>query len=209
AMARRYAGDPAQHAAPMLSQWSKSYFRLAVPAALGVALVLRRPLEMSALRSAIGLRNGMPDALYLPEDALGEPDEDPAVRYRSLCDDHLEHVIVTLSGMARLAPRVLWNNAGDLIDNLFELSSVFPDSAGDQDWLFKAGDTFRSGEGNALRCPIRWVTPRAPRLGKRFRSRRVCCLRSEIPGEEMQVCSSCPKLLTMSDAELAEQESVS
>ncbi|MGI4861581.1 MAG: siderophore-iron reductase FhuF [Janthinobacterium lividum] len=208
AMALRYAGDPALHAGPMLSQWSKYYFRLVVPAALGAALVLRQPLAMSAVHSAVGLRDGMPLALYLPEDALGAPDEDPAVRYRSLCDDHLPHMIAAVSAMARLAPRVLWSNAGNLLDSLFEQASLFPDRTGDKTWLFKAGDTFRSGEGNALRCPVRWVTPRAACLGTPFRSRRVCCMRYEIPGEETDLCSSCPRLLTMSDAELAEQASL-
>lgn len=228
AMAARYAGDPARHAAPMLSQWSKYYFRLVVPAALGCALWLRRPLAMAPAHCVLRLRDGMPHALYLPVDALGAPHPDPAVRYRSLCDEHLPHVIDALCAMAKLAPRVLWSNAGNLLDSLFENTALFPDKsvvfdAGpcrscsdmtdaspvaegpDKAWLFKGGDTFRHGAGNPLRHPVRWVTPRAACLGTPFRARRVCCMRYEIPGET-QLCSSCPKLLTMSDAELAEQD---
>ncbi|WP_455733051.1 (2Fe-2S)-binding protein, partial [Burkholderia stabilis] len=40
-----------------------------------------------------------------------------------------------------------------------------------------------------------------------FRARRVCCLRYEIPGET-QLCGSCPLLLAMDDAALAEQDAI-
>ena len=49
--------------------------------------------------------------------------------------------------------------------------------------------------------------PRSALLPTPFRARRVCCLRYEIPGET-QLCGSCPLLLTMDDAALAEQDAI-
>ncbi|WP_036002096.1 siderophore-iron reductase FhuF [Paraburkholderia caribensis] len=207
AMLLRYGGDPERHARALLSQWSKYYFGLAVPAALVSALVLQRPLDMYPARCLLLLREGMPEALYLPHDALADPTDDPARRYGSLVDEHLRGVIDLLASMTKIAPRVLWSNVGNLLDTLFGQCAAMPGAARDAAWMFGSSALFGGDEPNPLRVPVRDVTPRSTLLPAPFRARRVCCVRYEIPGED-QLCASCPLLLTMSDEDLARQEAI-
>ena len=110
--------------------------------------------------------------------------------------------------MGRVTPRVLWSNAGNLLDYLLDTYRSLPCSADpvrDADWLFGAACVH--GEPNPLRLPVRDAVPRSSLLPTPFRARRVCCLRYEIPGET-QLCGSCPLLLTMDDAALAGQDAI-
>ncbi|MEM5339228.1 siderophore-iron reductase FhuF [Paraburkholderia azotifigens] len=207
AMTLRYGGDADRHARALLSQWSKYYFGLAVPAALVSALVLRRPLDMAPERCVLLLNEGMPEALYLPHDAPGEPTDDPARRYASLVGEQLRGVIDMIASMTKIAPRVLWSNVGNLLDSLFERCAAVPGAERDAAWLFESRVLFGGDEPNPLRTPVRDVMPRSTLLPAPFRARRVCCVRYEIPGED-QLCASCPLLLTMSDEELALQEGI-
>ncbi|WP_250516570.1 siderophore-iron reductase FhuF [Caballeronia sp. INDeC2] len=201
AMTALYGGDARLHARALLSQWSKYYFGLAAPAGVAAARLLGRPLDMSPERTHLVLKDGMPAALHFDADALHTPDADPARRYASLVA-HLDSVIGMIAGMTKIAPRVLWSNAGNLLDYLLaNCPSILNDSDIDATWLFRPADD------NPLRTPIRDTTPRSPLLPKPFRARRVCCVRYEIPGET-QLCASCPLLLTMHDDELALQDAV-
>jgi ferric iron reductase protein FhuF len=207
AMVLLYGGDAELHARALLSQWSKYYFGLAAPAGIVAARLLRRPLDMSPARTQLVLRAGVPAALHFAVDALKPAVDDPASRYAPMVD-HLREVIDMLTDMTRIAPRVLWSNAGNLLDYLLEQCALLPgeeDDHGDAAWLF--GPTGAGSEPNPLRMPVRQVTPRSALLPSPFRSRRVCCVRYEIPGET-QLCTSCPLLLTMRDEELALQNAV-
>ncbi|ONY16669.1 siderophore-iron reductase FhuF [Burkholderia cenocepacia] len=207
AMVDHYGGDPVQHARALMSQWSKYYFGRAAPAGVVAALTLGRPLDMTPERTFVALDDGMPAALYFAADALGAPCDDPAPRYAGLIA-HLGAVIDLLAAMGRVTPRVLWSNAGNLLDYLLDTCRSLPcaaDPVGDAHWLF--GSTCMRGESNPLRMPVRDTVPRSPLLPTPFRARRVCCLRYEIPGET-QLCGSCPLLLTMDDAALAEQDAI-
>lgn len=207
AMVRHYGGDPAQHARALMSQWSKYYFGRAAPAGVVAALTLGRPLDMTLEHTFVALDDGMPVALYFAADALGAPCDDPAPRYAGLVA-HLGAVIDVLAAMGRVTPRVLWSNAGNLLDYLLDTCRSLPcaaDPVRDAGWLF--GSTCFACEPNPLRMPVRDAVPRSPLLPTPFRARRVCCLRYEIPGET-QLCGSCPLLLTMDDAALAGQDAI-
>ncbi|WP_323118189.1 siderophore-iron reductase FhuF [Burkholderia alba] len=207
AMRALYGGDAELHARALLSQWSKYYFGLAAPAGVLAAALLGRPLDLSPDRVRLVLRAGMPAALYLDPAALGEPDDDPARRYAPLVA-HLDAVIGMLAGMTRIAPRVLWSNAGNLLDYLLDQCAQLPGGArapADAAWLF--GPLGADGDANPLRTPVRVRQPRSALLPNPFRARRVCCVRYEIPGET-QLCASCPLLLTMGDDALALQDAI-
>ncbi|KWE98907.1 iron reductase [Burkholderia ubonensis] len=207
AMLRHYGGDPAVHARALLSQWSKYYFGRAAPAGVVAALLHGRPLDMAPERTFVVLDDGMPAGLVFAHDALGEPCDDPALRYAGLVA-HLGAVIDLLAGMGRVTPRVLWSNAGNLLDYLLDVCGAQPcaaDPGRDAAWLFRSACV--DGESNPLRTPVRDAVPRSPLLPTPFRARRVCCLRYEIPGET-QLCGSCPLLLTMDDAALAGQDAI-
>nr|ADU90669.1 putative iron transport protein [Collimonas sp. MPS11E8] len=161
-------------------------------------------MDMAPDRTRLLLRAGMPAALYFAADALQPPRPDAAACPAALIG-HLQAVIETLAGMTRIAPRVLWGNAGNLLDYLAAECAALPGGAGAVENLFRPclGD----GEPNPLRCPVRQVQPRSSLLPNPFRARRVCCMRNEIPGET-NLCTSCPLLLTMCDDALARQESL-
>lgn len=201
AMRQRFGGGDAQ---ALLSQWSGCYFSLLLPPALVAARVLRRPLEMALDNCILVLCDGIPQTLWLRADALGQPTDDVARRYRSLCVDHLAPLIDKLSAAAKLAPRVLWSNVGNSIE--FALSTGFAGelAQSDADYLFGRREFFDTGRSNPLRQPVRYVDSMTPLLVSPFRIRRSCCLRDGLPGESM-LCSSCPKLLKLTEGELAEQ----
>ncbi|MFM0393219.1 siderophore-iron reductase FhuF [Paraburkholderia phytofirmans] len=201
AMVTLYGGEREMHARALLSQWTKYYFGFAATAGFVAAALLRRPLAMSPDKTHVVLRDGLPIAAYFAPDALQPVECDPARRYAPLVD-HLDTVIETLCAMTKIAPRVLWSNAGNLLDYLFEQCAPQFDLTDDIAWLF--GPIAADGETNPLRLPVRLAKPRAASLPNPFSARRVCCVRYEIPGET-QLCGRCPLLLTMSDAEIALQ----
>ena len=201
AMVTLYGGERETHARALLSQWTKYYFGFTATAGFVSAALLRRPLAMSVDKTYVVLRDGLPVAAYFAHDALQPIEGDPALRYAPLVE-HLASVIETLCAMTRIAPRVLWSNAGNLLDYLFEQCAPQADLSDDIAWLF--GPLAADGEANPLRVPVRLAKPRAASLPNPFSARRVCCVRYEIPGET-QLCGRCPLLLTMSDAEIALQ----
>lgn len=204
AMREHYAGDDAR---ALLSQWSKYYFSLVIPPAVAVAQRLRRPLHMALDASYLLLREGMPQAVWLPADAVGEACDDPALRYRSLCLEHLAPQIEALAAAARIAPRVLWSNGGHTLEYALSTmaGSTHAGHAGpDQAFLFERQAFFDSGQPNPLLHAIRYVKPPSPALPDPLRVRRVCCLRYLLPGEEM-LCSSCPLFLKLPEPAIAEQ----
>ena len=203
AMALQYGGDANIHAPALLSQWSKYYFWLAAPAGVA-AILLRRPLDMAPARTRLVLRGGMPVALHFAVDAL-QPVEADCSRCYSPLLGHLQAVIEMLADMTRIAPRVFWSNAGNLLDYLVGQCATLPGAADDMARLFQS--TTVDGESNPLRMPVRHVQPRTTLLPNPFRARRVCCMRNQIPGE-IHLCGSCPLLLTMPDDELAQQDSL-
>ncbi|MFM0226297.1 siderophore-iron reductase FhuF [Paraburkholderia dipogonis] len=201
AMVTLYGGERETHARALLSQWTKYYFGFTATAGFVSAALLRRPLAMSSDKTYVVLRDGLPVAAYFEHDALQPVECDPARRYAPLVN-HLNAVIETLCAMTKIAPRVLWSNAGNLLDYLFEQCTPQFDLTDDIAWLF--GPIAADGESNPLRLPVRPAKPRAASLPNPFSARRVCCVRYEIPGET-QLCGRCPLLLTMSDAEIALQ----
>ncbi|AEK62126.1 siderophore-iron reductase FhuF [Collimonas fungivorans] len=203
AMVSHYGGDGEIHARALLSQWSKYYFWLAAPAGIA-ALLLRRPLDMSPARTQLVLRAGMPTALYFAADALQPPENDCTRCYAPLVE-HLQAVIETLADMARIAPRVLWGNVGNLLDYLAGQCAALPGVANDIACLFRP--VAADGSPNPLRTPVRQVKPGSALLPDPFRARRVCCMRNQIPGET-NLCASCPLLLTMHDEALALQDAI-
>lgn len=201
AMRRHYDGEDAR---ALLSQWSKYYFSLVVPAAVATALVLQRPLHMPWEDCVLLLRNGMPHALYLPADALGPVSSDGAIRYASLCVEHLTPLVEALAGAARLAPRVLWSNVGHTLEYALSTVADSPLALADRRFLLGRAEFFGTGQPNPLLQVIRYVKPDNPELPNPLRVRRTCCLRYLLPGEKM-LCSSCPLLLNLPAPAVAEQ----
>jgi ferric iron reductase protein FhuF len=198
---------PGDDARALLSLWSKRYWNIALRPAVVLALLGPRPLRMPLAECMVALQDGLPQALWLPLDAVRPPAEHAATRYQSLCVEHLAPLIQALSATVRLAPRVLWNNAGNQIEALLANAHQWSDAGAraqhDARFLFASAGWFGSAQANPLRQPVRYVATASPHLPNPLRMRRVCCLRYRLPDEAP--CSSCPLLLTMSEAELQAQ----
>lgn len=202
AMRQQYGGGDAR---ALLSQWSGRYFSLILPPALVAARVLRRPLGMVLSDCTLVLRDGLPEALWLPSGVLGSETDDVVGRYRSLCVDHLAPLIEMLSPRVRLSPRVLWSNVANSLEYALSTGFAGEGAPEDADYLFRRRQFFDTGRANPLYKPVRYINSSSSLLTSPFRARRVCCLRDRLPGETM-LCSSCPKLLQLSEDELAEQQ---
>jgi len=201
AMRERYAGEDIR---ALLSQWSKYYFSVFVAAAVVVATGLRQPLHMGLDTSHVVLHDGMPQALWLPADAVGATVDDPAERYRSLCMDHLAPLIEAFAAAARMAPRVLWSNVGHTLEYAFSTLHESARTAVDKAYLFESRTFLDSDAPNPLLHAIRYIKPASPLLPNPLRVRRVCCLRYLLPGEEI-LCSSCPLFLKLPESAIADQ----
>ncbi|WP_432721083.1 siderophore-iron reductase FhuF [Jeongeupia wiesaeckerbachi] len=201
AMQAIYQGDDER---ALLSQWTKYYIDIVLQPALIAAVVLGRPLAMALENSTLELHGGMPQAVWLPADALGDVIEDPAMRYRSLCVEHLAPLFDAFGAAVRLSHKVFWNNAGNSLE--YDLVTLFDDerARADRRYLFEGRHFFDTGRSNPMRQVIRYADTDRPQLDSPFRARKVCCLRDRLP-DEIGLCSSCPLLLTLPEAELAAQ----
>lgn len=204
AMRGLYAGDDVR---ALLSQWSKRYLSVALRPALLAALLGRRPLAMPLAACTLVLQDGVPQALWLPADSAQAPEESPALRYRSLCVEHLAPLLQALAAAVRISPRVLWCNAGNQIEALLSNAHKWSDAgaraAADAEYLLESPRIFGWEQANPLRRQVRYLATASPYLANPLRTRRVCCLRNLLPGEAL--CSTCPLLHGLSEPELAEQ----
>ncbi|AVY95830.1 MULTISPECIES: siderophore-iron reductase FhuF [Microvirgula] len=202
AMARyasRHATAPRR---ALVSQWLKRYLAcLLIPQLALLQHGWRLPQEISALSLRMG-----PDgeACAFRYAYVGAPLQDDTDRWSELLFDHLAPLIAALASHGRLAPRVLWNNLGNLLDAIF--SRLPSSSEADRLFLLEAGHwLLPDGSGNTLRNPMRYpvrhIAPLLPEVRTTpTRLRRLCCLRHEIPG--MVYCASCPHLEHLDRTEL-------
>lgn len=204
AMRGLYAGDDAR---ALLSQWSKRYLSIVLRPAVLAALLGQRPLLMPLPACTLALQDGVPVALWLPADSAQASNLSAAVRYRSLCVEHLAPLFQALAATVRISQRVLWCNAGNqieaLLSNAHQWSDAGARAAADAAYLFESPGFFELEQANPLRRPVRYLATASAHLANPLRTRRVCCLRYLLPGEAL--CSSCPLLHGLSEDELAYQ----
>jgi ferric iron reductase protein FhuF len=210
----------------LMSQWGKFYFRAVVPAALAITIVHGRKLTLDPAACGVVLRGGLPVQVRFPVDswcAPGPHDGDafvspPAsVRLSSLIHAHLPAAIAAMHRAAGVSARVLWSNAGNLLEFIVgqmrqvrQVPSLAARAAEDYAWLFEADAGFGRTADNPLFHTVRYVSPPSPVMPTPMRARRVCCLRYQLAGkgtrcDEALLCGACPLLLTMTPAQLQRQ----
>ncbi|MBS7544137.1 siderophore-iron reductase FhuF [Ancylobacter oerskovii] len=182
--AARYA-EPEPRA--VASQWSKLYFtRLAVPAMVAaIAADWRLPLAPERLGVVLDGQGGIA-AFSLPHAGAAQPAAQARQRFGFLVDAHLPLVVDSLARASGLSRRVLWSNAGNLIETVVErcaelLGDEHPGVRHGRELL--AGRRFAEGDANPLFEPVRYMAD-----GTRLR--RVCCIRYLIPA--LAYCKTCP-----------------
>lgn len=192
------AGFAAEHAGgdrrALVSQWSKYYFVRLIPPVVAAALVLNRRLPLGIEQLQVVL-----DAQYMPQafklqDAgeLFAPTE-PFARFAHLQDDNLLPFIQALTGQVKIAPKVLWSNAGNYFEWLLtELAKVVPGPLLADGFALLQSAKRPDGTRNPLYQPVRYVELEGAAMP--WRQRRVCCIRYLLP--DLELCENCPLLDT-------------
>lgn len=181
-------GEPEPRA--VASQWSKLYFsRLILPAAAAVILFdWKLELDLSTMRIALdddggNMRFGL-RSKGTKQTPLNSKD-----RFSFLVDAHLSHVIPILSEVSGLPRKVLWSNAGNILETVVQRCTAFqgPEHQGVRDGQhYLATRRFDDNSLNPLFEPVRYTCHNA----EKQRKRRICCLRYFIPS--LSVCKTCP-----------------
>ncbi|WP_407977168.1 siderophore-iron reductase FhuF [Brucella pseudogrignonensis] len=185
--AKRYE-EPEPRA--VASQWSKLYFaRLILPAA-AAAILFDWQLRLDLSNICIALDDDGGNIRFgLPSKGIQDAVNNSRERFSFLVDDHLRHVIPVLSDVSGLPHKVLWSNAGNIVENVVQRSAALlgPEHQGvrdGQDCL--ATRRFEDGSLNPLFEPVRYVDNKSDVQ----RKRRICCLRYFIPS--LSICKTCP-----------------
>jgi len=172
------------------SQWSKLYFsRLILPAAAAAILFdwhLR--LDLSSIQIALD-DDGGNIRFALPSMGAPNTKHHSTERLSFLVVEHLRHVIPILSDVSGLPHKVLWSNAGNIVENVVQRSAALlgPDHDGVRDGQhYLLSRRFEDGSLNPLFEPVRYVD----NDGEIQRKRRICCLRYFIAS--LSICKTCP-----------------
>lgn len=177
--AQRYPAGSDRRA--VASLWSKTYLRGLIPAPM-IALVGGVPLDLSPEKAAFRA-----DASALVVGAATGLEAALAGLYA-----HLDLVARALKGSTRLAPRVVWSNAANLLTATLErLESAAPAAIAVRQTLLETAKR-ADGSPNPLFHQVRWIAPGVAGLPDKVRQRRVCCVRDLIAGQPL--CSTCPKM---------------
>jgi ferric iron reductase protein FhuF len=185
--AKRYQ-EPDHRA--VASQWSKLYFsRLILPtAAAAVLFDWQLQLDLSNMRIAMD-DDGGNIRFGLQSKGIQGTIKNSGERFSFLADAHLRHVIPVLSDAGGLPQKVLWSNAGNILENVMQRSAALlgPEHHGVQDGRnYLKTRRFEDGSLNPLFEPVRYIEHH----GEVQRKRRICCLRYFIPA--LSVCKTCP-----------------
>ncbi len=163
------------------SLWSKTYLRGLIPAPM-IALAGGVPLDLSPEKGALRA-----DASAVVLGAATGVDAALTGLYA-----HLDLLARALKGSTRLAPRVIWSNAANLLTATLErLEAVTPPATAFRETLLETAKR-ADGSPNPLFHQVRWIAPGVAGLPEKVRQRRVCCVRDLIAGQPL--CSTCPKM---------------
>lgn len=185
--AKRY-DEPEPRA--VASQWSKLYFsRLILPTA-AAAILFDWQLRLDLSNICIALDDDGGNIRFgLPSKGIQNAANNSRGRFSFLVDDHLRQVIPVLSDVSGLPRKVLWSNAGNILENVFQRSAALlgPEHQGVRDGQYcLAARRFEDGSLNPLFEPVRYVDNKS----EVQRKRRICCLRYFIPS--LSICKTCP-----------------
>jgi ferric iron reductase protein FhuF len=187
--ARRHRPGAEERA--LASLWSRWYFAKLIPPVLACGVLAGRSLPLSPAQTGIVLgADGMPRAIALPHAGEVTPEPDPFARFAPLIAGHVAVVVESLSAHARLAPRILWNNAAVYADWALRRMAEAPGEPGvaaTRALALLEAPALPDGSANPFHAPVRHVEGRAGPL----RVRRQCCLLYRLPGEGC--CRTCPR----------------
>ncbi len=182
---------PRRHLRAAASVWSKGYFAALLPAYVGANCVLRwaLPVEPADCRVLLDA-DAHPIALCLTHagsDVAGLPARE---RYEALVWCHLDPLVHAMAAAVGLAPRLLWNNAAALVEDILHSAAARGAcSAADEDASLLLHQAYWDSRPNPMAHPtLPGTDGQGGRPGRALR--RLCCLRYFLP--EQPYCSNCP-----------------
>lgn len=191
-LARFAPQQPGGDRRALVSEWSKHYFVKLIPPVVAAALVLNRrlPLHIDEIEVVLDARH-MPQAFKLRD--AGEPftPGDAFERFAHLHDDNLQPFIQALTSQVKIAPKVLWSNAGNYFEWLLTaLARLLPAPMLADGFTLLQTAQRPDGRRNPLYQPVRYIELEGAAMP--WRQRRVCCIRYLLP--ELELCENCPLL---------------
>jgi ferric iron reductase protein FhuF len=172
------------------TQWSKWHFSLLLPPAVAAMIVAQHELPLALVDTAIILsEDGRAEVFRLSGPSHGIDANDVSDCLRRLIDGHLAPLIATLAVVSKAPEKVLWSNAGNVLENVLKECGTWipcghPILANANRLL--AQRSHADGTRNCLFEPVRYVV----QGNENIRKRKVCCLRYRIPS--LNLCKSCP-----------------
>ncbi|HXR00705.1 MAG TPA: siderophore-iron reductase FhuF [Pseudomonas sp.] len=172
----------------LVSQWFKYYAMQLMPPVLVASLVhgVSWPLQLDHLGFALhqrgileGVKFGAPMVDALRSDA-------PFQRFAALLDN-LQQVIDRLSGYGKVAPGVLWGNAGDYLETCLGQLAAVSDVPLDAGYGLLREKLRPDGTRNPLFNAITYIEGSQ---GQSVRQRRSCCLSYQV--QWVGRCEHCP-----------------
>jgi ferric iron reductase protein FhuF len=178
-----------------VSQWSKQYLATFVPAVLALAVCFQRSPEISLPHIRLILHQERPTALLIKGELWCV---DQQACYQALMHAHFEPWIEAMAQLGGPARRVLWSNVGNLVEFSLAAQSESLDAKRALEWFLESPNLL-DGRANPLHHTIRYLPSPGEGFPNPMRTKRQCCLRYRLP--EQTVCTTCPRLHTMTAAE--------
>ena len=174
----------------VLSIWSKWYFATALPPLICSNILLDQtpPLELEHFRIAFTPDHKI-DSVAIPEGEVAPVQSRPGNRLLPIVEKHLYPFVKLYHARTGVSRRILWNNAGTLVEGLLtylervQIGGAARDECSD----FLQLPNLPNGKRNPLFQPVAYVLlDEVP-----ARRRRGCCLRFQLP--DGKLCCACPK----------------
>lgn len=167
----------------VVSMWTQYYAARLIYPALAANLMLGRELPLSLEQTWLHVaEDGSPFGFCIAHE--GQPVEGCGMeRFTQLVRQHLAPVVEVVARQGRVAPRLVWSNAGIRFASTATIArrlNLLSEAAGaDIDALLQSR-TWPDGWENPLYEPYRTVQE----CGEAVERRRVCCLRYLLPAFE-------------------------
>lgn len=178
--AQRFA-QPERRA--VASLWLKHHVSAVLTPVLAANLLLGR--QMPVALEEIGFipgPEGIAQALVLPHAGTAVSRTDPFSRFEPLLEGHIAPLVKAAARTGGLSPKVLWGNVGNWFDVLAgEAHAMGAEGASDARALLEQ-ERAPHGTRNPLFAAVRHTAE--------GRKRKVCCLRTLIPDQDL--CDTCP-----------------
>ncbi|MDH6593504.1 ferric iron reductase protein FhuF [Variovorax sp. TBS-050B] len=170
------------------SAWSLEYIAMLLPPVMAAASMLQHVFPIAAEHTWVRFdARGAPAGFHLRQLGQPRPGSGTAERYAPLLWLHLAPLFEALTGLTRLAPKILWSNTARLMEPVFDVALAATGGA----------SAIADDRARLLHAPV-WPGAQGPRENplqdrrghRALKLHRECCLNHLLPHEHW--CDACP-----------------